>query len=382
MNQEKKASYSGKKRYAIRGGRKGFDLHGNVLCQNCFSLSHELARLREENQRLKQTLKHRDQQLSEAKVTQKDVDNAHTPSSKRRHKRNSSVEDQAKMGGAKPGHPGSGRESISPEAAEEILRIPPPETCPDCEVALEPRDSRLRSVLEAEPLRAKKVLYRCSRGVCPQCLKTYTARATALPKSLYGNSLLAQAVTLHFFHGMTIGKVRTLLGEDVTESGLIDAFHRLGELFEKARPSLIEDYRHSQTKHADETGWRTDGKSGYAWLFSTSDTSIFEFRDTRSARVPKEILGESPLPGVLVVDRYAGYNRMPCALQYCYAHLLREVERLEEEYSDQAEVTRFVSEMATELTRAMKRSSKRARAGDLSKRSQRNSISNRETRRE
>lgn len=337
-----------------RGGRKGFDRHGGVLCKNCFSLSLELQQLREENYRLKQTLNARNKQLSETKITHKDIENAHIPSSKRRNKKNATSENQAKVGGAKLGHPGHGRKSIASEKAEEVINVPLMEKCPECQVKLEQRDTRNRSVIEAQPLKAKKIIYRCPRGVCPQCLKTYTTAPTVLPKSLYGNSLIAQAVTLHFLHGMTIGKVLGLLGNEVSEGGLIHAFHRFAKLCEYARPSLIDDYRQSIAKHADETGWRTDGHSGYAWLFCTKDTTIFEFRDTRSSRVAKEILGTSPLPGVLTVDRYNGYNRIPCALQYCYAHLLREVEKLEEEFSDSIEVTKFVSMLSTELTKAMK----------------------------
>jgi transposase len=153
---------------------------------------------------------------------------------------------------------------------------------------------------------------------------------------------------------MTLGKVQTLLGDEVTEGGLVHAFHRLGALCEKTRPTLIEDYRQAKAKHADETGWRTDGHSGYAWLFCSATTSIFEFRETRAGRVAKEILGDETLPGVLTVDRYRAYNRMPCQLQYCYAHLLREVEKLEDEFSNSQEVTKFVAALATELSKAMK----------------------------
>jgi transposase len=50
--------------------------------------------------------------------------------------------------------------------------------------------------------------------------------------------------------------------------------------------ALIEAYRNSPVKHADETGWRTDGNNGYAWLFCTPEISIFRIRKTRSASVP------------------------------------------------------------------------------------------------
>jgi transposase-like protein len=84
-------------------------------------------------------------------------------------------------------------------------------------------------------------------------------------------------------------------------------------------------------KHADETCWRTDGQNGYAWLFCTPTTSRFRFRKTRSASVAKQVFGHQPLPGVLVVDRYQAYNKVPCPIQHCYAHLLRDVQDLEKQ---------------------------------------------------
>jgi len=66
------------------------------------------------------------------------------------------------------------------------------------------------------------------------------------------------------------------------------------------------------------------------------------------------LLRQKPLPGVLVVDRYAGYNKAPCSIQYCYAHLLREVEDLEKDFPDSDEVKIFVSVMAPLLSSAMK----------------------------
>jgi len=118
-------------------------------------------------------------------------------------------------------------------------------------------------------------------------------------------------------------------------------------------PQLGEEYRHAAVRHADETGWRTDGRSGYAWLFCTPTLSLFLFRATRAATVPQEVLGDQPLAGVLVVDRYSGYNRAPCALQYCYAHLLRDVEDLGKECPDTPEVGAFTETLIPLLAEAM-----------------------------
>jgi hypothetical protein len=127
----------------------------------------------------------------------------------------------------------------------------------------------------------------------------------------------------------------------------------MARLFANVPGGLIEKYRQSPVKHADETGWRNDGQNGYAWLFATDKISIFLFRKTRSASVPKEVFGTELLPGTLVVDRYNAYNKAPSAIQYCYAHLLREVEDKEKEFGDNAEVKVFVETMAPLLSTAM-----------------------------
>jgi transposase len=157
---------------------------------------------------------------------------------------------------------------------------------------------------------------------------------------------------MHYLHGIPMGRICEQVG--IGAGSLVEIFHNLAKMFNPVVQKLIQEYRQSSVRHADETGWRTNGKNGYVWLFATDKISIFLFRKTRSAKVPQSVLGEKPLTGVLVVDRYAAYNKSPCTLQYCYAHLLRDVENLETEFPDSAEVKTFVSVMAPLLTEAMK----------------------------
>jgi len=163
--------------------------------------------------------------------------------------------------------------------------------------------------------------------------------------------LITTAAVMHYLQGIPMGRVC-----EQTEMGpgsLVEIFHRLAKFFENVPAGLIEEYRQAAVKHADETSWRTEGQNGYAWLFATETLSIFQFRKSRSASVPQAVFGENPLPGVLVVDRYAGYNKVPCAIQYCYAHLLREVEDLEKEFPDSREVQGFAATFIPLLSLAM-----------------------------
>ena len=172
-----------------------------------------------------------------------------------------------------------------------------------------------------------------------------------MPKSLYGNQLIANAAILHYAHGMPQGRVSEITG--VPAGALIAIFHRLARLFDSVPPKLIQEYRKAPAKHADETGWRTNGKNGYAWLFATPTLSLFQFGKNRSAAVPQQLFGKNKSPGVLVVDRYNGYNKVPCSIQYCYAHLLREVQNLEKEFPQETEIQTFVDTAAPLLAKAM-----------------------------
>jgi hypothetical protein len=63
----------------------------------------------------------------------------------------------------------------------------------------------------------------------------------------------------------------TMLYGNPSYSSLVDAMHQLAGILKDVPKSLIEAYRGAAVKHADETGWRTDGQNGYSWLFCRSD---------------------------------------------------------------------------------------------------------------
>jgi hypothetical protein len=175
-----------------------------------------------------------------------------------------------------------------------------------------------------------------------------------------GNRLLAHVAVQHYVYGVTLGQLENQLG--VGYGTLIGALHQLARHWEPVVQQLVQDYRRTRVKHADETGWRTDGRNGYVWLFCTELLSLFRFRQSRSAQVAQQVLGVRRLQGVLVVDRYHGYNRSPCALQYCYAHLLRDVQDLEKEFPDQAEIQRFVAALAPQRAPARPMPGRKKRA--------------------
>jgi len=318
-------------------------------CSECFAKQQKIDRLIEENLRLKAQLHREERKASEGFF------GSSTPSSKRPVKEKSLEEDQNKRGGGKLGHKGHGRKKIRAEDADHIRDVEAPvgDCCPHCQGKnLTDVTTDERSVIESVPIKAEKILYRLKGKLCLDCHKVVRAKApSVMPKALYGNQLVTNIAVMHFVHGMPMGRLEEQL--QIPYSAIVEIQHRLSRLFGGVIQKLIEEYRRSPVKHADETGWRTDGGNGYAWLFATENLSIFEFRDTRSGAVPASILGHERLPGTLVVDRYKGYNQSPCAMQYCYGHLLRTLQDLEKDFPDSVEVRTFVATVAPMLSLAM-----------------------------
>jgi transposase len=317
-----------------------------IGCSLCFKKQQEIDRLKQENASLKAKLRYQERKITEGYFT------SQTPSSKKPFKSNTPGSGEKNRGGAKTGHKGHGRQSFSEQDADEVRRIKTFECCPDCGDKLEHKGLKRRTVIDIDPVQLEKILYQLETKRCTKCRKKYTAQAPGvLAKSLFGNNLLTYVAVEHYLNGITLGQLERKL--DIGFGGMIKALHRLATLLQDVPERLIERYRTASVKHADETGWRNNGQNGYAWLFTTPEESIFRFRATRSAKVPKEVFGEDPLPGVLVVDRYNAYNQAPCKIQYCYAHLLRHVQDLEKEFPDNDEVIGFVQTVAPLLAEAM-----------------------------
>ena len=307
----------------------------------------EIDRLQEENARLKARLRYQERTAREVFF------GSSTPSAKVPIKTNTAGRGvDTAPGGARPGHKGYGRKAGTPEQADRVIALPTLDACPDCGGSLQCKGSGHRTVLDVQPLQRQRFHYHWEEKYCARCRRTVRPRAPGVIKrNLLGNALLAHLAVQHYVFGVTLGQLQVQLG--VGNGTLHGALHQMAELLEPACQELLLDYRLAPVKHADETGWRTNGCNGYAWLFCSEKISLFRFRQTRSGQIARDVLGDQPLTGVLVVDRYTGYNGAPCPLQYCYAHLLRAVQDLEKEFPDELEVMIFVSFLAPLLAQAM-----------------------------
>ena len=85
--------------------------------------------------------------------------------------------------------------------------------------------------------------------------------------------------------------MRTLTGVEVSEGALVAMVQQVAEQAEPRITAIRDSIRGSPVLHADETGWRQDGRNGYVWTFSTPQEQLF-VRGNRAKGMLTEMVGD------------------------------------------------------------------------------------------
>ena len=105
--------------------------------------------------------------------------------------------------------------------------------------------------------------------------------------------------------------------------GISQALVRISQWLGVEKDELLKAIRGSPQVHADETGWRLDGKRSWVWAFVNKRLAYYHVDRSRGKKVIKEILGEE-FNGTLISDFYCVYLKLPYRMQKCLVHLLRD----------------------------------------------------------
>jgi transposase len=233
-------------------------------------------------------------------------------------------------------HPGSLRPEPPPGTVF-IEHHVYPQQCPQCGGRdLEPTDQfddHLVADIPEPKLEWHRYRRYCCR--CRDCQQTCQGRGDLeLPGSHIGPRARLLTCYGRAHLGISLGKTRDLLhdffGLTVSRAGLLGHLRWGGTLFAPVVEQLLELLRHSPVVGGDETGWRINGQTAWAWCFRDPRLALFLIDRHRSRAVLERVLGPS-FAGTLVSDFYAAYNGLDCPKQRCLVHLLRELAKLREE---------------------------------------------------
>jgi transposase len=241
-----------------------------------------------------------------------------------------------KKPGRKKGHPGTHRKPPERIDRREEHRAT---ACPVCGGPLcRCDDTRTRYVEDIplpEQLQPQVTEHTIHRDWCPKCRQRVEPKVPdALPGATLGNRVLVLAAWLHYALGNTLSQIVEVfnfhLQLKVTPGGLVQMFYRLQEILYAWYEQIQQQALSSAVLHADESGWRVNGKTHWLWCFTTRDLTYYMIDRCRGAPALMKFFTRE-FAGTLVSDFWGAYNAVVCALrQTCLVHLLRDMEFVEQ----------------------------------------------------
>ena len=247
------------------------------------------------------------------------------PSTDRKERR-----EQARPGGAKPGHEGHSR--VIAEDPDRVMEHRPA-YCSGCGLALSADlPAETVSVHERVDLPVVKPVVEQHRRLavrCPGCgTQAVAPRAAEAALTPFGPRLHAVAVYLKTFQALSCERLQAapsdLFGLTVSQGGLMNMLRRAEARFAAGRDVALAALRQARVVASDETGVRIEGSNSYHWVFRCEDAVVHHAAPTRAASVVREIMGDHR-PAVWLSDRYSAQQGHGQAHQTCLAHLARDV---------------------------------------------------------
>lgn len=254
--------------------------------------------------------------------------------------------------GGQPGHPGHTRELVADPDSVVVHR---PARCRGCRRRLVAADLSLgerRQVWEIPAARAVVVEHQLVDGHCQRC--GVTTRATlpvGTPQGAFGANLEAAVTRLvavdRLSHRAVCRILRDLHGVRLSAGTITRILTRAADALTETVTAIDSEIRRSPVLHVDETGWRVAGKRHWLWCASTRSLIRIQVSASRGQEACKHLIGPSP-PGIIVSDRWAGYNHLPNSRrQACLSHVVRDCRAVSQCPGERAVIgTRLLAHLA------------------------------------
>ena len=213
--------------------------------------------------------------------------------------------------------------------------------CPDCGAPLAGGTvKRPREVIEVPLTPVTVTEHRYIERHCPdcgrRCVPPPDLTGVVCGQSRLGIGLVSLIAVLREAARLPVATIQrllqTLAGLHLSVGAIVDAGRRVADRAEPVIRDRQTAIRARPVVHADETGWRENGRNGYVWTVSTPDARWFLPGNRAKAMLTRGI-GDA-FGGVLVSDFYGVYTGHDGLHQYCWAHLLRDVHELVDQYPD------------------------------------------------
>lgn len=230
--------------------------------------------------------------------------------------------------GGQPGHQGHQYQFME---ADEIIDLIPSQCKCGGEIKVGQHYTREQKI-EIPPINPYVREYVRWHGRCRKCgRKVKAPLPQGVSKDMLGGHAKAIIGSLNGHFHNSRREVQEILKEIFhlpISMGLVhNTARRIKEKLANNYQSIEEKVKASTYLHIDETGHRSKGKRGWAWIFTNQEASLLKLGSSRGKQVLVNSLGS--YPGYVISDRYGVYNHFQEEKrQICWSHLLRDYQRL------------------------------------------------------
>lgn len=296
-----------------------------TLKQEVAELKQEVTLLRKENAELKERLNLNSNNSS--KPPSLDI--------KKKKKKRTNKYSGRKPGG-QPGHTGVSRQLVPLEQVDKVISCPPPNKCSDCDIPLLPSKGMLRHQVYEVPIPRYEITeYQILQGCCPCCKKTYSGNT---PKEIgkRGFGIRAHAAIVLLTSKFKLSKRQALIllkdffQMPICVGSISNIEGRVSQSIEPLHAQIKNGIDASKMVHIDETGFKQNNRSGWAWVMVNERFSFLKLDLSRGKKVAQKLIGNFT-NRIIVSDRYPAYDFLPTAChQVCWAHLKRDFQKISE----------------------------------------------------
>ena len=265
-----------------------------------------------------------------------------------------------KKRGAKNGHQPYLRELLPPNMVKQRFELKP-HVCPCGGTNLEKTNEEpLRhQIVDIPPIEPQVIeyiqpIFRCKD--CGQLL--YQSLPDGVKRKYFGPGILSVVGILTGVLNTSKRKALAMINEvflvPMSLGGLSNCEAQLVDALEHPYNETIEHVRDQDVTHADETGWRRGNRQrGWLWTLCCAGAAFFMVQTERGQEAARKLLGV--FCGVLVSDRWGGYNFYCGIRQICWAHLKRDFKALSEAKGSTGKIGQQLYGLAKKILKLRKR---------------------------
>jgi transposase len=240
--------------------------------------------------------------------------------------------------GAQPGHKMHDREPFKPEEIDRTVHHALT-CCPDCQGAVQKCRGMLPAVVQQMEVVTKLIDVTEHKGDwawCEKCQKL----CCPLPAEVEAGGLCGPVLTawIGYLKGgchasfSTIRKfLRDILGVRISRGMLAKVVSKVSGALADPWEELRQVLPLAKVLNVDETGHKDNGHLYRTWCFRAREYTLFKITESRSTAELLEMLG-ADFGGLIGCDYFSSYRcymeEFGGVLQFCLAHLIREVKFL------------------------------------------------------